>query len=102
MITSKQYKALKIVAEKADKRGTIRASEFALSMWGSDITKEHLFNSVSNQGDGACSRKKAWRCAGGYLGRLNKAGLVKRVGYCFYISQKGKEAILEYEKGGKQ
>ena len=99
MINGKQYKALKIVSKKLEKHGTIRAYEFALDFWGKDLDKEYLFTSVSNQGDyGACSGKKAWRCGGAYLGRLVKMGLLRRVGFYYYLSQKGKDAIKEYEK----
>ena len=99
MINDKQYKALKVVAKKLEKNGSIRAYEFALDFWGKDLDKEYLFTSVSNQGDyGACSGKKAWRCGGAYLGRLVKMGLLRRVGFYYYISQKGKDAVNEYEK----
>ena len=98
MINDKQYKALKIVSQKLKKHGTIRAYEFALDFWGKDLDKEYLFTSVSNQVDyGACAGKKAWRCGGAYLGRLVKMGLLRRVGFYYYVSQKGIEAIREYE-----
>lgn len=98
MINDKQYKALKIVSQKLKKHGTIRAYEFALNFWGKDLDKEYLFTSVSNQGDyGACAGKKAWRCGGAYLGRLVKMGLLRRAGFYYYVSQKGIEAIREYE-----
>ncbi len=98
MINDKQYKALKVVAKKLEKNGTIRAYEFALEFWGKDLDKEYLFTSVSNTGDyGACSGKKAWRCGGAYLGRLVKIGLLRRVGFYYYISQKGIEEMKEYE-----
>ena len=98
MINEKQYKALKIVSQKLKKHGTIRAYEFALDFWGKDLDKEYLFTSVSNQGDyGACAGKKAWRCGGAYLGRLVKMGLLRRVGFYYYVSQKGIEGIREYE-----
>lgn len=105
MINQKQYKALKIVSKKLEKHGTIRAYEFALEFWGKELDKEYLFTSVSNQGDyGACSGKKAWRCGGAYLGRLVKMGLLRRVGFYYYVSQKGIEEMKEYEskKGGRK
>lgn len=101
MINDKQYKALKIVAKKLERRSTIRASEFALELWGKDLDKEHLFGSLSNQGNGACFGKKAWRCGGAYLGRLVKMGYLRRVGFYYHISQKGIEAIKEYESKNK-
>lgn len=105
MINDKQYKALKIVSEKLEKRGTIRAFEFALEFWGKDLDKEYLFTSMSNQGDyGACAGKKAWRCGGAYLGRLVKMGFLRRMGFNYYVCQKGIEAMREYEskKGGRK
>lgn len=99
MITSKQYKALKIVQEKgrnANNR-TVRAYEFALAMWGSQLEKAHLFTAVSNQGNGACAGKKAWLCGGSYLGRLVKLGYLSRMGFFYYINRKGEQAIKEYE-----
>ena len=105
MINDKQYKALKIVSEKLEKRGTIRAFEFALEFWGKDLDKEYLFTSMSNQGDyGACAGKKAWRCGGAYLGRLVKMGFLRRMGFNYYVCPKGIEAMREYEskKGGRK
>lgn len=97
MITEKQYKALKIVAEASGQHQTIRAYEFALKFWGESLDKEHLFTSLSNQGEGACYGKKAWRCGGAYLGKLHKAGFLSRVGFCYYINFKGEQAIREFE-----
>ena len=86
-----------IILDKAD--AEMDMSEFQ------DLDKEYLFTSVSNTGDyGACSGKKAWRCGGAYLGRLVKMGLLRRVGFYYYISQKGIEEMKEYEskKGGRK
>lgn len=75
MITKKQAKALRIID------GTpwpgISASRFARAYYD-EPGQQYLFSAVSNQGNGACSGKKAWLCAGSLLGRLTKAGLIYR------------------------
>ena len=56
---------------------------------------------ISNQGNGACHGKAAWLCAGSYIGRLKKMGLVSHSimsGQEYRITEKGIEAIDEYEK----
>ena len=95
MITEKQYKALKIVQEKSrnSSNRTVRAYEFALAMWGKDLDKDYLFTGVSNQGNGACAGKKAWLCGGSYLGRLVKMGYLRRMGFYYYMSLGGEQAI---------
>ena len=53
-----------------------------------------MHTKVSNQGNGATSGKAAWLCAGSYLAKLEKLGLVSRGhdGYK-YISQEGKSRL---------
>lgn len=75
MLTQKQAKALRIIGG-APWPG-ISASQFARAYYD-EPGQQYLFSAVSNQGNGACSGKKAWLCAGSLLGRLTKAGLVYR------------------------
>ena len=105
MITEKTYKALKVL-EKTNTLKTMTANSFAILLWGMDESKSYLFTAVSNGGNGACSGKKAWLCAGSFLGRLAKKGLVhwqpRIQGACsagYAITQAGRDAIAEYERG---
>ena len=75
MITAKTYKALKILEHTRNLR-VMTAKDFALAFWGNDESKQYLFTAVSNSGNGACSGKKAWLCAGSYLSALYKRKLV--------------------------
>lgn len=70
-LTPTQRKALEILYRSPN----ITANRFAhLFYTGTD--KEYLLDAVSNQGNGACAGKKAWLCAGSYLAKLAKKGLV--------------------------
>lgn len=99
MITNNVYKALRIL-EKAGIEG-VTASGFAVSYY-TEPKHGYLFTAVSNQGNGACAGKKAWLCAGSYLGRLVKKGLVrKRIpreagAVRFTVTNEGISAIREY------
>jgi len=68
-LTPRQVAALKILKENP----RIRAKEFAEHFWPEAI----MHQACSNQGNGACRGKKAWLCAGSYLGKLSRAGLVQ-------------------------
>lgn len=99
MITKKQAKALRIL-DGAPWPG-ISASRFARAYYD-EPGQQYLFSAVSNQGNGACSGKKAWLCAGSLLGRLAKAGLVYR-DYRnepprYIITDKGKQELQNYDK----
>lgn len=102
MITDKTYKALKILSAATWER-PMHAKDFALLLWGNDPSKEYLFNSNTNTGNGACSGKKAWLCAGSLLSKLTKRGLVHRFArnkeewHGYLLTEKGKQAIKEYE-----
>lgn len=50
------------------------AATFAEKMWPTSI----MHRMVSNTGNGATRGKAAWLCAGSYLGRLEKMGLVEK------------------------
>lgn len=99
MITKKQAKALRIIGG-ASWPG-ISASRFARTYYD-EPGQQYLFSAVSNQGNGACSGKKAWLCAGSLLGRLAKAGLVYR-DYRnetprYIITDKGKQELQNYNE----
>lgn len=96
-LTPAQVKALTILKDLAGITRPMTASRFAEYMWKE--SKPHLFTKVSNQGNGACRGKAAWRCAGGWLGKLLSLNLVRftdwngRFGY--YISGTGERLLKE-------
>lgn len=96
-VTPKTRRALTILAGAKDPLHGITANTFAAQYYaGTD--KEYLLAAVSNQGDGACVGKKAWLCAGSYLARLVKQGLVYRHmtrdgKVLFFITEKGRDAL---------
>ena len=105
MITEKTYKALKILAPTIDFSVVMSAIVFAQKFWGNDPEKQYLFTAVSNGGHGAASSKKAWLCAGSYLSKLAKKGLVKwhpsvkgYHGTGYAITYEGLKAMQEYEQ----
>ena len=100
MITDNEYKVLKILSgRKWD--FPICPRDLALELWSNDPSKEYLFNANTNTGNGACSGKKAWLCAGSLAGKLIKKGLAERVyiGWSvrYRITAKGLRKIEEYE-----
>lgn len=103
MITAKTYRALKLLEHTQRFDKVMTAHDFALAFWGNDADKEYLFTAVSNSGNGACSGKKAWLCAGSYLSALYKRGLTRWRPRCDYhptgyeITKAGMQAIKEYE-----
>ncbi len=68
-LTKRQIEALKII----QKEPRIRAAIFAQAFWPGHV----MHRAISNQGNGACIGKKAWRLGGLYLGKLVSAGLVE-------------------------
>jgi hypothetical protein len=106
MITEKTYKALKILAPTINFSVVMSAFTFANKFWGDDPEKQYLFTAVSNNGHGASASKKAWLCAGSYLSKLAKKGLVKwnpsvkgYHGTGYAITHEGLKAMKEYEQG---
>lgn len=94
-MTLKTYKALKILHNNP----FITASRFA-SLYYVGKEYEYLFTAISNQGNGACAGKKAWLCAGSFLGRLYKEGVVRKTNpgvkpIKFALSLKGESAYNE-------
>lgn len=104
-ISSTTYKALQLIYRTSrDSKWIKSAKEFASLMWGDDPTKEHLFNSLSNQGNGACMGKKAWLQAGSFLGKLRKRGYITRTSVGYMLRLQGGLAMKEYKqanRGGK-
>ena len=99
MITRNEHKALQILRQCGSEG--ITASGFAVRYF-TEPKHEYLFTAVSNQGNGACAGKKAWLCAGSYLGRLAKKGLVRkciprdRGADRFIITSKGENALVNH------
>lgn len=91
-LTGSQHKALTVLKDTGI-FNTVSAKEFAEKMWGDTDTR--MFKKVSNTGNGACSGKAAWLCAGSYLAKLIKKGWVDHKfdpnGY--FITQEGKKLI---------
>ncbi len=93
-------RALRILASLPDPFDGISANQFAVRYYtGTD--KEYLLSAVSNQGEGACSGKKAWLCAGSFLAKLEKKGLVhwrpRAAGAAHYcITAAGRQYIKEH------
>lgn len=72
-LTPTQRRALEILRRNP----SITANRFAMLFY-TDTKSEYLLEAVSNQGNGACAGKKAWLCAGSYLAKLIKKGLVTK------------------------
>ena len=96
-ITPKTRRALEVLADANDPLHGMTANTFAAQYY-SGTENEYLLSAISNQGEGACAGKKAWLCAGSYLARLAKQGLVHRRftrdgKALFSITEKGREAL---------
>ena len=97
-LTPQRRKALEILLNLKDPSAGITASAFAQEYY-SGTEHEYLLTAVSNQGEGACGGKKAWLCAGSYLAKLVKEGLVrkrysaKRSSARFLITDKGRDLL---------
>lgn len=97
-MTETTYRALKAIEPGTIQRG-ITAKALAVKLWGNDPARQDLFTAVSNQGNGACSGKKAWLCAGSLAGKLRKKGLIAfdRNLNGYYLTEKGRITIREHE-----
>ena len=93
-LTPSRRKALEIL----NKSSSLTAGSFAVQYY-TEPRHQYLFTAVSNQGNGACAGKKAWLCAGSFLGKLCKEGLARREYdgrrelWMFRITEKGKKAL---------
>lgn len=97
LISKKQAKALRVLTEHP----YITAGDFALRYYDQP-EQEYLFTAVSNQGNGACAGKKAWLCAGSFLGKLCKQQLVATTNYDnprkFYVTAVGRIALQKFNE----
>ncbi|HEX8567717.1 MAG TPA: hypothetical protein VF648_18910 [Pyrinomonadaceae bacterium] len=91
-ITDKTKKALQILADHPE----ITARRFGELMWSDSEARTRSYNT----GNGATRGKGLWFCAGGYLAKLQKRGLVYR--WCnryqtplFSLTSKGVDALKE-------
>lgn len=94
-LTPITYKALSILKDTKMYDG-MYAKTFALKMWP-DSPKH---NKLSNTGNGATSGKGMWLCAGSYLNRLKKKGIVSNFPNIneWHITLEGRKALEEYDK----
>lgn len=92
MLTPAQKKALEILKDTSYSK-QMSPVTFAEKMWGGTDTL--MFTKVKNSGNGACTGKGSWLCAGSYMGRLRKKGWVY-VEYAptgYYITFEGKKQL---------
>jgi len=98
-VSPKTRRALAILATAGEPlRGTGMTANTFATQYYAGTKNEYLLTAVSNQGEGACAGKKAWLCAGSYLGRLAKQGLVRRHmtrdgKILFFLTEQGRDAI---------
>ena len=96
-LTQTQKRALEILNGLKEPWKGMKAKAFAYSFY-KGTKNEWLLTAHSNQGNGACAGKKAWLCAGSYLSKLCKKGLVrtyynKEHGFVYAITHEGEEAL---------
>lgn len=93
--TEKELRALQIIADCPCTLG-IQAKQFGEQYFTSP-EHQYLFTSLSNQGEGACYGKKAWRCAGAILGKLAKKGYVRFLWNHYHITELGRELLTNHD-----
>lgn len=91
-ITEKEIKALQIISDCK----SIRPSGFGF-IYFDNPQQRYLLEAVSNQGNGACYGKKAWRAAGCILGRLRKKGYVYSIQGRYALTVLGEELLDKKE-----
>lgn len=89
MITKSEKKALHILAMVPD----ISARGFALKMW----PESYMHTNHLACRNGVQRGKGAWLCAGSYLGKLIKKGLVVKTRNGYQLSDDGKSAEQVHE-----
>lgn len=95
-LSPSRRKALEVLSNSAG----LTAGSFAVQYY-TEPRHRYLFTAVSNQGNGACAGKKAWLCAGSFLGKLCKEGLVRREYdrrrgmWLFRVSERGRGALRD-------
>ena len=95
MLTVKQARALAVLRDHPG----CTANMFAV-FYFTDPSQEYLFTAVSNQGNGACTGKKAWLCAGSLLGKLSAKGFVRQCAFApgrYRLSLIGEKVLGEFE-----
>lgn len=95
-LTEKEKKALKIVSECKSILG-IKPADFGF-IYFDNPQQRYLINSLSNQGNGACYGKKAWRAAGCILGKLQKKGYVHFLWGHYKLTELGKDLLKRSEE----
>lgn len=90
-ITPKELRALQIVKDSPATLG-ITPKNFGLKYFDTP-EYEHLLFAVCNIGNGAAAGVKAWRLAGGILGKLAKKGLVRNQRGHYHLTFNGEEAL---------
>ena len=94
-LTEKKKKSLKIVSECKSTLG-IKPADFGF-IYFDNPQQRYLIDSLSNQGNGACFGKKAWRAAGCILGKLQKKGYVYRYWGHYKLTELGKDLLRRSE-----
>lgn len=100
-LTPTQKRALEILNGIKKPYEGMKPRAFAYKFY-EGTKNEWLLTAHSQQGNGACAGKKAWLCAGSYLAKLCKKGLVKSIydknrGFVYAITAKGEEALKNNE-----
>jgi predicted transcriptional regulator len=98
-LTPTEKRALQVLSGIKEPWKGMKAKAFAEAFY-EGTEHEYLLTAVSNQGNGACAGKKAWLCAGSFLSKLCKKGLVnqyydKNRGLVYAISHEGEEALKQ-------
>lgn len=94
-LTEKEKKALKIVSECKCSLG-IKPADFGF-IYFDNPQQRYLIDALSNQGNGACYGKKAWRSAGCILGKLQKKGYVHCCWGRYTLTKLGKDLLRRSE-----
>lgn len=93
-LSNRCIQALEILSEYTYNE-PISAMGFADKFWKDSDT--NMFTSSKNTGNGACRGKAAWLCAGSYLAKLRKKGLVTCTTWTngYLLSFDGKKILNE-------
>lgn len=97
-LTPKQERALRILRDNPG----VTMTRFSY-LYYEGTPQEYLLYAVSNQGNGACAGKKAWLCAGSYLAKLCKKGLLvknydRNYRPRYTVSDKGERLLDKLDK----
>lgn len=92
-MTDKMATALQIIKDNPG----IRAKGFGLTMWPDGAHHRH-----SNGGNGSQAGKGMWLCAGSYLSKLYKAGMIEHVSGNVWEYKISRQGLVELEKYNNQ